>query len=70
MKQKNPSKLLDEENLIFRPITFKCPFYNDKNHEGLTETGTAHSMEKKMTITVPEKVLMAYLLDKDFKQLP
>lgn len=29
----------------------------------------AHSKERKMKETVPEKVLMAYLQDKDFKQL-
>ena len=52
---------------IYHIIRFKCPVF-DKRLQGIQkkQESMAHSKEKKSTRTVPEKDLMADLLDKHF----
>ena len=69
---KKPSKPGEKGKSDFQRyhiIRFKRPVFNKKNHKAYKETKKYGPFKgkKKSTKTVPEKDLMADLLDKDFK---
>lgn len=62
------SKGIESEFQKYIVIRFRCPVFNKRNHKSFKETAKYGPLKKKKsTEMVPEKDLVADILDGDFK---